>query len=572
MTGNQFENAIIQPGKPLRIVDKTISDKVDLHKDILATGVVIENCVFEDVVVFKKIDLNCGVEFKNCIFKKTFSINHCTATNYDVQFNLENSHLGFSNTTIEGLYFNGVNQIQRGIRIKENSTINVLLVRTVICSMGSLEISDCTINKQFFISQAIIKNDISIRGNSLINTKIRFENIEASSLVFTDATFNKDIHICAGKVNSLTFNDGIYHDDLSITGVPISDYLTIIGSEFKKSIVFNLLDKTNKKQGKLTKIYLSSSKFGEQFIVNGNNDEINDLVIDASKQLEGALYFNSADIIKAKISGDNYNSNIVFNHCNFNELIFDFFYNYSTLSIISAKSFYEDSSLTIAHSNLGKCHLFNVFLNTFDKIRIYNSVLTEIITANVKWFDDNKLNPEISISHGTFEQRKEIYRQLKYALEKQGSRISSLRFKALEMKTYKQESFKKAKWYKRILNVDRFVLWVGQTNDFGLNWLKPVLLAIGFSLLFHFLIIVGVSSELTYAPNFSFKSLEATWNIYIENLSSLPQLMNPTYLLNRIFPHNPNLTFTVHLLDYLHKLILAFFIFQTVTAFRKYVK
>ena len=296
------------------------------------------------------------------------------------------------------------------------------------------------------------------------------------------------------------------------------------------------------------------------------------MVINTSKQLEGALYFNSTNIVKAKISGDNYNSNIVFNHSNFNELIFDFFYNYSTLSIISAKSFGENSSLTMAHSNLGKTHLFNVFLNTFDKISIYNSVLTEIITANVKWFEDNRLNPEISVSQHTFEQRKEIYRQLKFALEKQGNRISSLRFKALEMKTFKQETFIKVKWYKRIFSVDRFVLWLGQTNNFGLNWFKPVLLAIGFSLFFHFLIIVGISDELSYSFNFSCQSLETTWKTYRENLSSLPQLMNPTHLLSRIYPNNTNLTFDVHLLDYLLKLILAFFIFQTVSAFRKYVK
>jgi len=571
MTGNQFENAIIQLGQPLRIVDQTITDKVDLKTNITATGVVIENCTFEEVVIFEKINLNCGIKFINCVFKKQFAINDCIAQNHNFEFNFDNYHLEFSKTIIEGLYFNGENQIQRGIRIKENSTINTLQIRTVFSTMGSFVINDSTVNNLFDISQAKIKNDISIRGNSLINAKIRFENIEAGSLVFTDATFNKDIHIWAGKINNLTFNDGIFNDNLTITGVPISDYLTIIGTVFKKSIVFKLWDKTNKKQGKLTKIYISSGKFGEQFIVNGNDYDINDLVIDTSKQLEGALYFNYSNIVKTKIAGDNYNSNIVFNHCNFNELIFDFFYNYSTLSIISAKSFGENSSLTIAHSNLGKSHLFNAFLNTFNKINIYNSVLTELITANVKWFDDNKLNPEISISNHTFEQRKEIYRQLKYALEKQGDRISSLRFKALEMKTYKQESFIKVKWHKRIFNIDRFVLWVGQTNDFGLNWLKPVLLAIGFSLFFHFLIIVGVSDELTYTPNLSCQSVETTWNIYKENLSILPQLMNPTHLLSRIYPNNPNLSFTVHLLDYLLKLIIAFFIFQTVSAFRKYV-
>ncbi|WP_413998201.1 hypothetical protein ACMDB5_10485 [Flavobacterium sp. W1B] len=572
MTGNQFEIEIILAGQPLKIIDQKITNKVDLKNNIIATGVIIENCIFDDVVIFQDIDLNCGIKFINCIFKKSFSLNNCKAENYEYEFNFNNSHLEFSNTTIEGLYFNGENEIQRGIDIQNNSIINSLKVETIICSIGSFQINDSTVNNQFDIRLAKIINNISIRGNSFINSKIRFENIQVNSFIFTDAKFNDDIYIWAGKVENLIFNDGEFNDDLFITAVPISQNLTVIGTVFKKSITFNLWDETNKKQGTLNKVHISSAKFGEQFIINGNNYEINEIVIKVSKQLEGALYFNSSNILNTKISGDNYNSNIVFNHCNFNNLIFDFFYNYSTLSIISAKSFGKNSIITIAHSNLGKFHFFNVFFNTFEKIKIFNSVLTEIITANVKWFDDNKLNTDSTTSHHTFEQKKEIYRQLKYALDKQGNRISSLHFKALEMRTYKQESFIKVKWYKRIFNINRFVLWVGQTNDFGLNWLKPVLLSFLFLLIFHFLIIVGISDELSYSINLNYCSLNRTWVIYSENFSSLPQLMNPTHILSRIYPKNANFSFIVHFLDYFLKIILAFFIFQTVSAFRKYMK
>lgn len=572
MTGKQFETAIIQYGKPLNIVGETIKDKVNSINDIIATGVIIEDCVFEDLVAFKNMNLNCGVVFKNCVFKKSFLINNCSATETDDKFNFDNYHLEFINTTIEGLYFNGNNNIDRGIRIKENSIINKIQVKSLICKMGSFTINNCTVNTLFDIAQSKIQNDISIRGSSTINAKIRFESIEVGSFVFTDSTFNKDVHIWSGNVNSLTFNDGIFNDDLHITAVPICDYLTIIGTEFKKSIVFKLWDQANQKQGKLYKIYLSSSKFGKQFAIDGSGYEVDKLEIDTSKQLEGALYFNSTNIKQAKIWGDNYNCNIVFNHTNFNELIFDSFYNYSTLSIISSTSFGENSSLTIAHSNLGKTQIFNMDLNTFDKTTILNSVIIDIITANVKWFEDNKLNPETSASLEILEQKKEIYRQLKFALDKQGNRISSLRFKALEIKTYKKETFIKIKWYQRIFNVDRFVLWVGQSNDYGLNWFKPVLFAIGFSVFFHFLIIVGISDELSYFPNLTLESIDKTCNIYQDNFKSLPQLMNPTHYLERVYPDNKNLNFSVYFLDYLLKLVLAFFIFQIISAFRKYIK
>lgn len=68
MTGNQFEFEIIKTGQPLIIINQNITSIVDLKKNIIATGVIIENCVFDNAVIFQNIDLNCGIEFKNCIF------------------------------------------------------------------------------------------------------------------------------------------------------------------------------------------------------------------------------------------------------------------------------------------------------------------------------------------------------------------------------------------------------------------------------------------------------------------------------------------------------------------------
>jgi len=572
MTANQFITEILKSGTPLTISGETISGQVDIQTSLVATGIIIEDCIFEDGFFIENIDLNCGIKFIGCDFKKNLSINNCTARNYDQAFNFDSYHIEFKDTKIQGLYFNGNNQIERGVRISEKSEIKRIQVRTLISNKGSFAIEDSSIEGIIDISQAQLNGDFSIRNNSTIKEKVRVENLRAGSIVFTDSDFLKDIHIWAGNIGSLTFNDGKFEDDLSISAVPISSYLTVIGTEFKKSISFNIQDDTNNKTGKLTKVYIQSGKFGEQFIINGGNNEIDKLTIDTSKQLEGDLYFNSCNIIQSKVSGNNYNSNIVFNHSNFNKLNFDFFNNYSTVSIISAKSFNEESELIIAHSNLGKTHLFNTFLNTFNKVGIYNSVLTEIITANVTWFKDENLNPDISESSGNYTYKKEIYRQLKFALEKQGDRITSLKFKALEMSAFKSESFSKVKKYKRIFNIDRFVLWVGQSNNFGQHWLKPALIAIGFTLFFYALMIVGLSDNLSYIPNLSCESIRETTRTFWDNAYAIPQLLNPTHILSRVFKGYPEIGFLVYLWDYLLKIILAFFIFQVISAFRKYMK
>jgi hypothetical protein len=608
INSSDFLQDFYQNGNPVLIEDMEIMDKVDTQKNVIATGVIIKNCVFNEIVIFENVDFNYGIEFINCTFKKSLSINNCKSNNYDHEYNFDRCHIEFKNTKIEGLYFNGNNELERGVRISEKSIINRLQVRSIYSKMGSFAINDSTIENIFDVSQAKLINGLEVRKNCIINSKVRFENVTAGSITFTESTFNTDVHIFAGKIGSLIFNDGLFNDDLSITAVPISGSMTIIGTEFKKSITFKLQDDTNNKTGSLEHVYISSGKFNEQFVVNGSNETINKLIVDFSKQLEGALYFNSCNIQETKLSGDNHNGNIVFNHSNFNKLSFDFFSNYSTISIISAKAYGENSELTIQHSNLGKSQFFNTFFNTFESISIYNSVLIDIVVANVKWFNDKNLNSKTAETSLDYTQKKEIYRQIKFALERQGDRISSLKFKALEMNAYKKElfldiedkfenSYKKnrlLKWLKissrfsknyvvklfynigllgrKILNNNRFILWLGQTNSFGQNWFKPVLFAVGFTIVFHFLIIVGVSDKLSYLPNFDTGSFLLTWNEYCGNINALPQLMNPVHILKRIFPDAKDISFSVYFLDYLLKIILAFFIYQVISAFRKYMK
>lgn len=293
MTATQFLSEITKSGNLIKISGETIPEQVVIKKNLLAKGIIVENCVFEDGFFIENVDLSFGIKLIGCDFKRNFSINNCRSTKYDQEFNYDGYHLEFKNTKIEGLFFNGNNQIERGVRICENSIVRTIQVRTLISNKGSFDVNDSTVERLFDISQAHLKSSVSIRNNSIIDAKVRFENITCGSIVFTESNFKKDIHLWAGKIGSLTFNDGVFHDDLSITAVPITSYLTVIGTDFKKSINFTIKDDTNKKTGSLTKIYIQSGKFGEQFIINGSNCQIEELTIDTSKQLEGDLYFNS---------------------------------------------------------------------------------------------------------------------------------------------------------------------------------------------------------------------------------------------------------------------------------------
>ena len=556
------------------ISDKVISDNLNIvEKRLPQSGVVVKNCTFRKPVIFSESNLNSGIKFIDCVFEDSLTFADCIAKNYDHEFNFESGdHIRISNTKINGLYFRNANDIERGVTICNKSIIKRLQVDSLNCDKGSFAVNESTIEGLFDILIGSFANSVEVRAGSLIKAKVRFANISTQSITFTDSVFERDLHFYSNTISSLIFNDGVFKDDFNITGTKMSDSLTIIGTEFKKSFILKINDETNDKIGALNSIFIESAKFNEPIILNVDNTEIKSFNVRFSKPLEGAIYLNYCNLSKVNISGDNYSGNIVFNHCNFNELVLDTFYNYSTFSIISAKAYGENSLVRITNSNLGKAHFFNTFFDSFSKIIIYSSVFTEIVTANVKWFEPHNLNPTLNKESHEFAQKKEIYRQLKYALEKQGDRIGSLRFKSLEMRAFKEESFSDKKWYNKIFDTDRFILWVGQSNDFGLNWPKPVLLLLGFSLIFYGLIIVGVSEKLSYGINTSSESINQTFNELKNYLYIWPQLLNPVHSLDRIFKSPVKIGLTVHFIDYLLKVFLAFFIFQIISAFRKFIK
>lgn len=559
-------------GDIITISDQLVLKRLDIEVVIACKGVVIKGCVFKEAVAFTNMNFNCGVKFIGCKFEKELSFISCISDPSAHDLDLYINNIEISGTYIDTLKFSGANQIERGVELTNKSVVNKLYVDSLCCSNGSFSISNSTVEQNVNLKKCRFHDSFTITNNCIINAAIKLENIDAGGISFLNSTFTKSIYIWAGELVTLTFNNGVFEDNLKITAVPVNGMLTIIGTEYKKAVIFNIKDDGSVKIGSLHKIHIASAKFGEEFVINGNNSEIDMLDIRLSKLLSGSLFFRSCNVLKAKMSGDNYNSNIVFNLCSFNNLSFNYFYNYSTISIISAKSYGDNSELSIDHSNLGKTHFFNMFFNTFKFVTIYNSALTEIVTSNVKWFNPINLNTFATLDSYGFVQKKEIYRQLKFALEKQGDRIESLKFKSFEMKAYQQELFSSPKWYAKIFSIDRFVLWLGQTNNFGLNWFKPVILILCFGFLFYCLIIIGVSDSLAYSFNFSSHSFSTTFLELWRYIDALPQLMNPIHSLDRVFVKGEKLGFGAHFFDYTLKVFLAFFIFQIISAFRKYMK
>jgi hypothetical protein len=263
---------------------------------------------------------------------------------------------------------------------------------------------------------------------------------------------------------------------------------------------------------------------------------------------------------------------------------------------------------------------FDFSFKSFKEIKIKNTYLSEIVPTNVEWFEDHQL-AEIELK-----QKRELYRQLKLATEKQSDRVSALHFQAEEMTVHKkiisnEKEPRNTKinpfntmwlivnilWlffnfdcinFPKVLNYsihfvwlsvnvgwlfvnkpfslinnknlnDNFSLWTGKTNDFGQNWIKPTFLAFISTLVFYVFVIIA------YSPNIQLALCQHEWNNFFSELYEhskiLAQMFNPTFSSKAILNESYTSAWAYVLLE-IHRIFLGFFIFQTINAFRKFFK
>jgi hypothetical protein len=262
----------------------------------------------------------------------------------------------------------------------------------------------------------------------------------------------------------------------------------------------------------------------------------------------------------------------LFNNCSFNKFICTGINSPLKLSLI--KSYDNQPIFNIRFSDLNRASFFNVNLQSFDSVIIEKSDFTNLITSHVIWFEDKQLKTDDQSELDDPHERREFYRQLKYNQEKQGNKIQALKFLSLEMEYYSRELAPKNNHIQNLLKYktsgffcyfilaftsqNRFILWVGKSNNHGQNFLKPIIILIVLSFPFYWLILRTVYS------NVDFASLQ-------EDLTVWAQLLNPIHDVSKIFI-GCNLYSPTHLLDLAWKIIEAILIFQTITAFRKYIR
>jgi hypothetical protein len=214
---------------------------------------------------------------------------------------------------------------------------------------------------------------------------------------------------------------------------------------------------------------------------------------------------------------------------------------------------------------LGKTNFTSFSFDGFHEIEIQDSNFSEIITANVRWFA-----PEIILKTAKnsqdFGKYRDLFRQLKFAMLKQGDRVQALFFKRYEMQALRKQLLTE-KGYKG----EKAMLWMNGSNDHGQNWIKPMLLGLLFTCIFYVAFIISTAPELSGHTSLSWTNVSMTLKVIPKYFHIALKFLNPTHTYESLGATIKD-NIPGNLFDIVQRIVISYFIFQTISAFRKYIK
>lgn len=574
------------------ISDQTILGDILIDQERYAClGLKFTNCEFKGEVKFDSVNIKFGVRFIDCVFEKNCVFIKLYQKDIKEGFNDDNNGIYFKNSTNNKAIIIHNSKIERAVRfdnqesLKDLSLANVEAhgVDIIESKIGGLDIDSLETKIGFRIE----KSEVSGQG--------RYFGCSGGGITFMSTKFERDQYLRTNSVQSIVTNDGVFQDELIIKACPADNY-TFYGTDFKKGVNITAVDGNNPVTI-LKSFYIKNCNFqgGLSFIGNKGKamllSNLEKLTIICSNLLLGNITFEHTDIYELSISGTNTAASISFRNGAFKTVRLDYLINQGKLYFADIECLDRNgSSLSIAKTSLGSAILLNVNLLHFESVIIKHSHLTDMIFTDVKWFNLNQLNPRATFTDeinvdliyhfkkkksdfrgwALIKTNKEVYRQLKYTALKLGDSVQSLVFQGQEMKLYKDE----LDFYRwdRLSTGNKAMMWLNQSNDYGNAWLKPVLILLALNLGFYGVITILQSGEYYLLPSCNKVDIVRTWQLLSTHFDAYWYLLNPIRKLNDLYADKKVFSSWTVFWDYFDRIIVSYFIFQVVSAFRKYTK
>ncbi len=549
-----------------RTSKEVVKDCVKItREDIVWEHRIIKNVVFEKIVLIYDADLICGLSFEYCEFKAGVVFNNISIPNFDERVFSINASLVFYECKATRIQLLNGTSLNRALIIDCKSEVDDLVIVDTVIGNGGIKIKESVISKSIDFSRL---NSYSFSvNNSVIKGGIRLSNISLNGLSFLDSEFSEKIKIynLETKSSGFTLNRNVFKKSVIIESSRIEG-LFIHEDEFLNEFKVILKSISNQVNSSLKELYITEAKFLNRFILDGKGKEIEKVTLPITTTLQGVIKLDNFNILELYLSGVNENLNLIFKRIGFKKLSINDFSNNSEVTFSNSFGL-KDSLMEVVDTDLGGAKFNDFSFKSFNKLKINNAFLNNIVCINTEWFDDEQL--EFSEIHKgaykVFRNKREIYRQIKQALSSSGNLIDSLNFKARELSAYDEElTVSKTKSFG-----DKIIMSVSRTNNYGLSWLKPTWLIIRITLISYTIMLPLFSKEISYAIAKNWWEVGVTFSEWINNFDVFWQLFNPARKFSSTFGGIQS--GWLQFLDLIHRIVLGVFIFQIIKGFRKYV-
>jgi len=584
--------------------------------DYKAKHTTFRGVAFKSLVLFENTKLTNGLIFEDCEFSEATIFKNVVVDQYDQLITPDSVSIVFKGCTFSGIveFLGEKTKLNRSLVFANCVFSGGLHIDSLTIEVEGLTLEKCTIYKKLDIFRTAITQTISLVGNT-INTYVRFGNVVCSMITFTGANvITGNLHMTTCKfTQGIIFNDGTFKEEIYFSlNETRESGLTIIDSFFEKAFTINYHSGQVRPGVGIAKYYISSAKFLNGFYVFGVQDmfaelpRITGINLDITSMLSGNIFFDHLDVRTLQIGGYNVNAKITLKNMHVGQvkikglineggLIFSGFrasvnewYEEDNDSVVRNTAFYSDDS------NFGKAQFFQTNFRSFDNLSFHNVILTDISTSLVNWFskdqledthlnmqrtrfiEEKKTKDKLRISNARkallamLNSKKEIYRQLKFAAQKQGDIPLSHEFQRWEMEYYKEiTKYEKPRKWSEFL-----ILYTSQSNNFGQSWIRAFWGLVVFSFLSYIPIGFLTSQQLDYTK-FARSIDDVYFNFRVviyDNIKTWLTTLNPTHRLADIAANIDKFSSWIYFWDLISRIVVAYFIFQMVSAFRKFSK
>lgn len=530
-----------------------------------------KNITFKKTVKIGFSTIQFGVFFENCEFFEPVSIERLVCNSYSNNENIDNCNILFSACKASCIHIRNKSEFLRDIKFTNECNIeNLLITDTKIAKSGGVQINNSSISGILDLSS--ITGNIQINNNELYKLRV---NSCTGAFSIIKSTFHDWVQIRNLECPiSLVFNDNIFEDKVDISGSRLKHF-SIIGDTFQKKIKLENRDTSNGLPTHLNELYIREATFMEVGEFDGLGEQINQIKIPITPKLIGTLKIENWKVGELNIHGINQNLKLILSQLLVKRIAMIGFTNYGDITFERCSAdntnfkteLAPNSSMMLAHADLGRTKFIEFDFNSFDFIRVINSSFNEIYTSNVVWFDENKLQieddnqNEVKIAKRT----REVYRQLKQSLKASGNQIDSLEFQAREMKSYRKELKFQGKDYKMS---DRVIMSVNMSNDYGLSWLKPAVIILCITLIFYTFMLPLFSEDLNYTLAKNRGEINNTFSQWFNNFNVFWQLFNPVRKFSTVYGEIESSW--LQFFDLIHRIILGILIYQIIKGFRRF--